>query len=366
MVQADKKLFTEFQRNNQSLDDYVKSFSARREMAEAVGSSPGKNKAATVVLGAREKLSWDMIKVDSAKKKELTEKAAEEYYAALMFDGLNMKRYSGLKTKVRNDFVVSKLDSVPKSVSGVLELAQRFVTENPPIHNKSGTAGVAFMQPGEQKEKEKEKEKEKKSYSEALGDEEKEPIGKSTKDGCFHCNGDHWASNCPKLTKEQKDKLYEGRAAANEAAYQAKKRREGATATDNTAVEGQIHIGINEADVDGITAHEDDYNEDFAFIQSTRRNVAPTRSNLGRDKLYLDTTSSFHQMFHADHLEDVRKVSTTLKAHCNAGTTHSDEKGMLLGLFDMWIVRDGIANILSVPQLVRDGFVPEFVLYLSL
>ena len=150
-------LFTEFQRNHQSLDDYVKSFGARMEVAEAVWSTSGNSKAATKVLGLREKLSWDMIAADSAKKKELTEKApAEEYYAALMFDGLNKKRYSGLKTKVRNDFVVSKVDSIPKTISDVLELAQKYVPDSLPTDNKSGTAGVDFMQPGEQKEKEKE------------------------------------------------------------------------------------------------------------------------------------------------------------------------------------------------------------------
>ena len=34
---------------------------------------------------------------------------------------------------------------------------------------------------------------------------------------------------------------------------------------------------------------------------------------------------------------------------------------LLLGLFDYWLVRNGIANILSIPQLERDGFVVEYV-----
>ena len=40
---------------------------------------------------------------------------------------------------------------------------------------------------------------------------------------------------------------------------------------------------------------------------------------------------------------------------CNAGVIHSDEKGQLLDMFNVWLVEHGIANLLSIPTLERDG-----------
>ena len=123
-------------------------------------------------------------------------------------------------------------------------------------------------------------------------------------------------------------------------------------------------MGITEEEIDTIPSHDDDYNEDFAFIQprSTHPMVSEARTLLSKGKMYLDTTSTFHQICHEELLDSgAHKVSTKLRAHCNAGTTYSDEQGRLLGLFDVWLVRNGIANILSVPQLERDGFEPEYV-----
>ena len=42
-----KALYTSHQTFNQNLESYVKDFTAQREIAEAVGSSPGVSKAAT-------------------------------------------------------------------------------------------------------------------------------------------------------------------------------------------------------------------------------------------------------------------------------------------------------------------------------
>ena len=145
MVQADKALFTAHQTFNQSLESYLKDFTAQREIAEAVGSSPGMSKAATTLIGKAKSLTWAAISADAGKKKELTEEAAEEYYAPLLFDGLNKARFGELKRRIRNDFTTAGLDHVPKTVSKVLEVAQKCLADNPtPEAKGGGTPGVAF------------------------------------------------------------------------------------------------------------------------------------------------------------------------------------------------------------------------------
>jgi len=61
-------------------------------------------------------------------------------------------------------------------------------------------------------------------------------------------------------------------------------------------------------------------------------------------------------MFTEQHLEDIKKSDVTLRGHCNAGTSFADEKGRYLDLFELWLVRHGIANLLSIPRLEKDGF----------
>ena len=72
---------------------------------------------------------------------------------------------------------------------------------------------------------------------------------------------------------------------------------------------------------------------------------------LKQSYIYLYSTSSFHQMFRANYMKDVRQVDVALRGKCNGGESHSDEKGCVLDMFCMWLVRSGIANLLSLPTL---------------
>ena len=80
------------------------------------------------------------------------------------------------------------------------------------------------------------------------------------------------------------------------------------------------------------------------------------RRTLDPNKLYLDSTSSFHQMFIDKHLEDIKQVEVVRRGYCNAGTSYSDEKGVYLDLFEMWLVKNGIANLLSFLSWQGMGF----------
>ena len=91
----------------------------------------------------------------------------------------------------------------------------------------------------------------------------------------------------------------------------------------------------------------------FGFLQSSERAES---DYLNKDKAFLDTTLSFHQVRTTEHFSGVEKVSNILRGSCNVGTTYSDEKGWCKGRFHMWRVCQGIANLLSLPQLEADGY----------
>ena len=54
-------------------------------------------------------------------------------------------------------------------------------------------------------------------------------------------------------------------------------------------------------------------------------NEQQKRERLNNTYLYLDSLSSFHQMYSGEYLDDVRKVGVTLRAKCNAGEVFSNE-----------------------------------------
>ena len=137
----------------------------------------------------------------------------------------------------------------------------------------------------------------------------------------------HWVINCPDLSQAQRDKLA-----------------------------GTINISIGGKEFEGI-----------GFLQNDSSNpcVVATRKTLDPQRLYLDSTSSFHQVFTEEHVDDLRLAGlrlagVTLCAGCNAGINFATKKGWYCALFDLWLVRNGIANLLSLPQLEADGFTVSY------
>ena len=61
-------------------------------------------------------------------------------------------------------------------------------------------------------------------------------------------------------------------------------------------------------------------------------------------------------------LGNLHQVSTLLKGNCNAGVSTSDEKGFY-GKWHFWLNDQGIANLLSIPQIEKDGYVIDYNTY---
>jgi hypothetical protein len=102
--------------------------------------------------------------------------------------------------------------------------------------------------------------------------------------------------------------------------------------------------------------------EGIGFLQNESSNprVVATRKTLDPQQLYLDSTSSFHKVFTEEHLDNLRLAGATLCANCNAGTNFATKKGWYRNLFNLWLVHNGIANLLSLPQLETDGFTVSY------
>ena len=72
-------------------------------------------------------------------------------------------------------------------------------------------------------------------------------------------------------------------------------------------------------------------------------------------KIYISTHSQFfHHMFTDEHLSDVRKVAWWLRGHWNAGVYHAEKNRLCLSIFYMWLVRNGIKNLILLWRLEND------------
>eukprot|EP00957_Ditylum_brightwellii_P129421 9872844-Ditylum_brightwellii.AAC.1 len=60
-------------------------------------------------------------------------------------------------------------------------------------------------------------------------------------------------------------------------------------------------------------------------------------------------------MFVRDMLSDMKAVGTILQGNYNVGVSISKEKGAY-GLWSFWLNKKGIANLLSISQLEKDGY----------
>ena len=55
----------------------------------------------------------------------------------------------------------------------------------------------------------------------------------------------------------------------------------------------------------------------------------------------------------------MHEVSTVLRGNCNTGVTSTNVKGYY-GLWEFWLNKTGIANLLSTPQLEKAGYVVDY------
>ena len=80
---------------------------------------------------------------------------------------------------------------------------------------------------------------------------------------------------------------------------------------------------------------------------------------LDAQKLYLDSCATYYSSFARWVLGNVHQVSTLLQGNCNLGVSTSYEKGFF-GIWDFWFNDQGIANLLFIPQLDKNGYVIDY------
>ncbi len=105
-----KKLFLVYQKNDESIAEYMRNFEVLLNGAEQTGVTPGWYKAMVkiaYVAGENDITGWETPKAsnNNVKKKQVKKFGKEgqkQFIAALHFDGLNNITYSDVKKDIHN------------------------------------------------------------------------------------------------------------------------------------------------------------------------------------------------------------------------------------------------------------------------
>ena len=112
----------------------------------------------------------------------------------------------------------------------------------------------------------------------------------------------------------------------------------------------------------------------FAMIESTSRQIFPrmnwngnsgvTRVNVPQTSLVLDSGATIYFFGNQEFLQAIKKSDNSMTIHCGGSTfdqamigrLHDELKHLLLPNGELCVAKDGIANLLSMGKLVKEGY----------
>lgn len=314
-VEQDIRLFTMWQKPEQSPLEFVKQVKAQADVINVHGGNVGYHPE----LYKAHLAEWmdfngedPTVGPSPATKKAAMESSCEEYLACFAIRTADNNRFKTLKNELDNDYLKGK-DTYPKKMEDALRLMQNHKSV---IEKTTSRRGGNKNQAQQQKKADDDDEKGV-AFGQT-GEKSGEKGGKRdiSNHDCFNCGEKgHHAVDCPKLNSEQK-KLF---------------------GMENLVVGDDDE----ESDPEGLI-------EGVGFIQ-------PAKITCDREKLYLDSCATNSSMFADEFLSNTHTAKIALRQNCNAGSRTLSRMGTWMR-FPMWENSNGIANLLSVPWLEENGY----------
>jgi hypothetical protein len=130
---------------------------------------------------------------------------------------------------------------------------------------------------------------------------------------CFHCRAiDHWAFECPQLSKEQ---------------------------------QAQSHMNVR--------SQEEREQEQAKEGHQLPNVMLAQAGELHDNQAYLDGCSTVTTFKTAKYLREIEMVLGGIKINCNAGAVMTNKRRKY-GRLKVWYIPDGIANIFSMHKLEKN------------
>ena len=366
LVQSTKNLMLYYQQHGQSDVDYYEGFNgmwdAQYEQGSRLGYVPHMIELRADVLAA----AAGRADPNDDDNELAEEEIGEEMKVCYFISGANSKRHKECKSYLKNEWIVGKRNSYPKTMPDALALLQSYQTSGSintraAVANDDQVDGLSYFQEGTEevdvnedeeevveegvtmvqnghhsntgqaKSRRKRSKKKKKnvSFDEATLNNDTKPDGSVKKEDaggkppCPHCGSeDHGLVGCDKITLEQLEQIHCQLAEATE--------------EEEDVVEGEMH-----------------YQEGGMLLAHDAKSAPAIRkAGITRNMLILDTATTNELMTNSQYLTGVHKSKEALLLHTNAGTSRTNWKGKLGGI-PFWLDRGGIANVISLRALEK-------------
>jgi hypothetical protein len=272
-------------------------------------------------------------------EEEALKTACEEFKACAFIKKLNEKVHGDLKRELDNLYLFNR-DAYPATSEDAYRYAQNYQTLNGVKTRTTGKPsgeggeGLAFFQ--------------------------------GSNKLCHSCGEQHLLKDCPHLTDEEKKKIY---AAVKACTYKKQGQVHASVNEEKTdtgvqeCLEGVANIGVSLAEANIESLDGDDgaaFKDMIGLFLPANHWTSGSKVDCGRNKIFLDSCATNHTMFATEHLSGCHTTKTFLRQNCNAGSKLVNKMGTWRGI-KFWINEDGIANLLSIPQLEKSGCIIRYL-----
>jgi hypothetical protein len=329
-VEQDLQLYLGFQQKGESLIDFHTMFNMRCDIIDELGGKAGYHRKhyREHLKALCAKNGTDFHAATVAEQQQAMKSSCDEYKGCLFLRIASEQQYGALKKSMDNAHLFGT-DAYPKSTDDALKKMQNFRGDGQkqPADPGFGGEGLAFTQQGVE-----------------------EPYNKFKYKKCHGCGEmGHIVFLCPNLTEDEKaalkSRVKKGVTNVNVGKDDKDDEKE--------CVEGVAHMNV-EGDEDASIGSYDSIIDTVGMIQMSRAN-AGSKSICNPHYLYLDSAATQHSMASVQYLSRRHTTRSALRQHCNAGTTLTNRVGYWNG-FRFWENPEGIANLMSLPQLELEGY----------
>ena len=334
IVQQDQAFLLCTQKQNQSDVEFGRALQGTADAINEAGGNAGLTPRSLKLVCREQQIDWDAIPdtaAGRAKQIELQTEASRRYIACACLTALDGRRHAAVKRHIKNAFATEGNDILPRSMPDLLKLLQVFVEPTVPnttTRRDPNHPGVAMVEAADKRSPGGGADANK------VGDDMTGITNKQGRSGCDHCGAaNHWMATCP---------------------------HKGKTADELQVIRAKNSASPQLVEVADMASKKKEEEPEEVWGEEGVACVSPAAGfetpKLDSHKLYLNSCASHTQVYHGERLTNLYKTQMGLHTISNGGASTACEYGYILGTIESWLVRTGIANLLSIPAIEKKGF----------
>ena len=308
-VHETKAAFYALRQGRDTDQSYQQKFMNTVEVIEQCGASLGEDPLVRVLVCKN--LGYDTTTKSSTEIAEITKVVRDYTLGTALILGADPARYSGMIRGLKNASLAGR-DEWPKNVTEAYNYLSKWEGEDSNSHTNRDQEGLQFHNDG--------------------GGSERKPQPWHTKMTCRNCEKiGHIAYFCTQAKKATTN-VQDGE--ENEEA-------------DTNMVDAVIEDCDEEYYADLFVCESDDHRSASFFKDGINGGRIP------KDWVLLDSQSTTDAFSNPDLLKNIHTVPGSLTIHTQTGSMVTKLRGTLPGYGDVWFCEKGIANILSLANVVK-------------